>query len=224
MVNQILHTQKKYSCLLELKEKAGSSQDPFVILESVKARRSVYRNKHPNSASEDLTDLEWSSEDASNASSDISLEPEEHLWSRKNHRRGDDVGRPRSWTIYVYNQKRRAGDAVWFRVWSNASDTFIEMEDNEILDFTRAVVERDSHFCLFVKMTGKGGFETVSVFDTKLIDRAMRSILDRAKHQKTIVLPSMEEIKREKKLEKKGKQGFWALLRSNAFGRSAGNQ
>lgn len=230
MVNNILYVQKKHCNLLELKAKAGSSQNPIEILACVKSQSTLRDDKHlsSRSLSENLCDLNFSAGDASTLSTEVSPESEDFLWNRQEHLRGEEVCPPRSWTIHIYNKQCHAGDAVWFRIWSNASDTYIELKDKEILYFTQAVVERKSTFCFYVKTTEKGGFESVSVFNRKVIDRAMRLVLERAQHEKRIVIPSMEELKwakrLEKKLEKKGKRGFWGFLRSTTNGGLAGNR
>lgn len=233
-----LHTQQKHPCLLELEAKAQSQQEDnreMLLNDSLVAYFNLYGDTHPthdgfpstHSLSEDLCDMELSLDDASTVSSQISLtspgEPEDHIWTLNNYLRGQEVNRAHSWTIHIYNRNRRAGDTLWFRVWHNESDGFCEVEDTEILDSVQAIIERDPSFCFYVKMTGRGGLQSVSVFEAKLIDRAMRTILGRAQDRNRIVIPSIAELKRDELLETR-KRGFWTWLLLAEINRSAGNR
>jgi hypothetical protein len=230
IVKQMLLAQQKLSCLLELMEQAGSNQSPTQILASIKASNRRDIDSSSRGISERLCDMELSLDASSSVSSDISLtspdEPEDYSFlCGHNHNLRDEMGvkRTHSWTIHIFSKNRRAGDTLWFRVWHNKSDDFRDVEDTEIFDFISRVIEHDPSHCFYVKTIGCGGYEYIEIYESDLIDRALRDILERAKDRDTIFLPSITQLKRDRLREgkrekrrenmqnKKGKRGFWAF-------------
>ncbi|GAX19555.1 hypothetical protein FisN_19Hh133 [Fistulifera solaris] len=230
LVKQMLLMQIKDTCVAELMEQVGSSQRPTEILASIKAsnRRDIHSSSRGHS--ESLCDMELSLDDSSSVSSDISLtSPGESL--DVSYVRGynydlrdyTEAKRKHSLTIYVFSKNRRAGESLWFRIWHNECDDFRDVEETEIFDYTQRLIELDPSHCFYVKTIGCGGYEFIEIYESDLIDRALRNILERAKDRNNIFLPSIERLtrerlreeKREKRRErmqnKKGKRGFWGF-------------
>lgn len=235
MVQLLMYAHLKNICLIELEAKAGPSRNPIAVLESIKAHNLdddmqdwLLDDDTLDESFEDLCDLELSLDnDSRSVSSDMTPEYNEHKWSSTNCLRSKYQDRDvKTFTIFFFRRHRRAGDTIWFRVWQNGDTDFRDREDTEILEFVQMVLERNPTITFHVKTTLHSFRYTV--FQAEHIERAMRMILERGQVHNTIVVPTIEEIKREQwmemKQEKKGKPGYWGFLLLGALNRMTGNR
>lgn len=152
-------------------------------------------------------------DDLSIAASAVSVE-EEDTWETVNKLRRRGVFRPDSWTIHIYDRSHQAGDTVWCRIWNNDSNDFCEYEDSEILKVVRLIIILVPKAYFYVQTVESG----VSLFESNLILRVLTTILNGAKKQDGITIPSKEDLQVPLRNEKRG---FLASLRFRA--QAAGN-
>ncbi|GAX20644.1 hypothetical protein FisN_32Hh027 [Fistulifera solaris] len=142
----------------------------------------------------------------------------------------NDIGvyRDHSWTIHFYERSRRAGDSLWFRVWSNNEvngGIFREFEDSEILQFVESKVQSHPDSCFYLKMTRRGGFTEFSLFGTDLIHRALNAILKQGTERDRLFIPSKQALEKAILRENRQKNGLirtW--LRPNGTAQTAGSR
>ena len=170
---------------------------------------------------EDLSDLKVSLDDSSTAASTISVDEEHDIKGNTTAAVNDlcspGVYRPHSWTILIHDQ----GDSVSCRIWYNEGNGFSECKNKEIFETVHMILELVPDSCFYLKTTGCDGHESVTLFESDLIVRALTTILKKAKKSSSIVIPNKEEVLFSLTREKK--RGFLASLRFGARGRKSVN-
>jgi hypothetical protein len=174
-----------------------------------------------------LCDLELSLDDSSTASSEISTSgvKEASDGNYYNYLRNDlGVYREHSWTIHFYERNRRVGDSLLFRAWSNNEvngGIYVELEDDEILQFVESKAQSHPKSCFYLKMTRRGGFTDFSLFGTDLIHRALSTILHQAQVRDRLFIPSKAALETAILLENRNKNGLLTWLRPNGTAHTA---
>ncbi|GAX28786.1 hypothetical protein FisN_25Lh157 [Fistulifera solaris] len=163
-------------------------------------------------------ELILSHDDSSTVSSDVSVvtgeEWEEEVWDLKDYPIAIADYRKYSWTIEVYDREHLSGDTVWFRVSYNGKAGYRELEDMEILEFIDMAIKMNPCFCFYVKTKFGDGDDDIALFESDLIIRVLKTIIQQAEYQDGIEIPTEWEMlrKRTLKFQKKEKGCFLSWL------------
>ena len=131
-----------------------------------------------------------------------------------------DEYRPKSWTIFLYDSKRKAGGTVWCRVWLDEGNGCNEMRVKDIFPLIRMIIQQNPDSCFYIKTVGRDNQESLFMFESNLIVRALTKILKKAKRSSSIVVPNKEDLLNPLRKEKRG---FVASLRFGARGQKSVN-